>query len=98
MGAGVGLSNPGVTGLGDRHSALPLKAFSVGLSRNLRDDGEPFAGEMSNLTGIFSDDCVLDDGKSILATTHGQVTDKSPALSPVLKGMRSSPSKPSSTF
>ncbi len=69
-----GLSNPGVTGLGDRHSALPMQVFSVGLSRSSRDDGEPFAGEVSTLTGIIFDDCVLDDGESTFTTSHEQVS------------------------
>ncbi len=92
-----GLSNPDVTGLGDRHSALPMQAFSVGLSRSSRDDDEPFAGEVSTLTGILFDDCVLDDGESTFAPSHEQVTAKRQTLPPVLKGMRSSPPKPTFT-
>ena len=47
-----GLSNPGVTGLGDRHSALPMQAFSVGLSRSSRDDGKLFAGEVGGICSL----------------------------------------------
>ena len=39
-GAGRGLSNPGVTGLGKRHPALPLHN-EVGQVRMFIEDGEP---------------------------------------------------------
>ena len=40
LGAEVGLSNPGVTGLGERHPALPLHN-EVGQVRMFIEDGEP---------------------------------------------------------
>ena len=39
LGAEVGLSNPGVTGLGERHPALPLHN-EVGQVRRFIEDGE----------------------------------------------------------
>ena len=39
LGAEVGLSNPGVTGLGERHPALPLHN-EVGQVRKFIEDGE----------------------------------------------------------